>query len=69
MEEYVKAKMNILEGSENTIVFNSTTNLWLTDPLPKGSVLCGKGTEYDWNSASFFAHGKKLFPLSDVQLL
>jgi len=83
----VKAKLNILAGSENSIIFSSTADLLLTDPLPsrqvgtpsplaggtmtciEGGRLCGKGTEYDWNSASFFAHGKELFPLRDVQLL
>jgi UDP-N-acetylmuramoylalanine--D-glutamate ligase len=51
MEEYVKAKLSILEGSEVNIVFSSTRTPRLGSL--ENIVLCGKGTEYDWN-ADFF---------------
>jgi hypothetical protein len=58
MEQYVQAKLRILEGSEKNIVFASTVhNPLLTAfavPLTGDkTLLCGKGTEYDWN-ADFF---------------
>ncbi|MDR3169033.1 MAG: UDP-N-acetylmuramoyl-L-alanine--D-glutamate ligase [Candidatus Peribacteria bacterium] len=75
MDSYIKAKLNILEGSETNIIFSSTLNM-LASQADKASlvstghtILCGKMTPYDRNDDSFLLRGKPIFPLSDIQLL
>jgi UDP-N-acetylmuramoylalanine--D-glutamate ligase len=63
MEEYVKSKLRILEGSEVNIVFSSTVNnpllpfakLGVAVPLTGDkTLLSGEGTEYYWDSDFFY---------------
>jgi UDP-N-acetylmuramoylalanine--D-glutamate ligase len=67
-EAYLQAKLNILPGSEHTIIFKSVQPL-VPEPFKASAIYCGKGTEYDWNADFFLLRGKPLFPLRDVQLL
>ena len=55
VEAYMKAKLNILEGSERSIVFSTTSSSINPplSPLTKGGALCGKGTDYERNSDFF----------------
>ena len=69
MENYVKAKGNILEGSEHAVLFSSTKEQYFPDVPSQNLILSGKGTEYTWDSDFFYVRWEKLFSLSDIQLL
>jgi UDP-N-acetylmuramoylalanine--D-glutamate ligase len=69
MDNYLKAKGNILKGSETNIMFSSTKEQYFPTLSEDNLVLCGKGTDYTWDSEYFYVSGEKLFPLSDIKLL
>lgn len=72
IEEYLEAKLKILQGSERNIVFSSTAENFLPETektAKKNLTLCGKGTDYDWDTDFFLLHGTPAIPLKELHLL
>ena len=69
MENYVKAKANILQGSETNIMFSATKSQYFSSLPVEHLVLSGKDTPYTWDGQFFYAHGRQLFALSEVKIL
>jgi UDP-N-acetylmuramoylalanine--D-glutamate ligase len=76
LDKYLQAKFNILQGSEKNIIFSSTLHTPLfsqqcsTTPLSEDTVVaCGRDTAYRWDTDFFYSGTKRVFPLSEVQLL
>ena len=69
MENYVKAKGKILQGSATNIMFSSTRQQYFPDAQVEHLVLCGKDTDYTWDDQFFYRGGEQLFALSEVKLL
>lgn len=69
MENYLKAKANILKGSEYNIVFSSTKEQYFPDAQIEHLTLCGKGTNITRDENYFYAGGKQLFTRSEIKLL
>lgn len=69
MENYVKAKGNILKGSMTNIMFSSTKEQFFPTLSEDNLIVCWKGTDYTWDSDFFYVREEKLFSLSDIKLL
>jgi UDP-N-acetylmuramoylalanine--D-glutamate ligase len=69
MGNYLRAKANILNGSEYAIMFSTTKEQYFSDLSLEGLVLTGKNTEYTWDDTYFYVRGEKLFALADIKLL
>lgn len=69
MENYVKAKANILKNSERNIMLKTTHDQYFPNLNDENLIITGKGTEYTRDQSAFYAHGKELFKTSEIQLL
>ncbi|GHW02442.1 UDP-N-acetylmuramoylalanine--D-glutamate ligase [candidate division SR1 bacterium] len=71
MENYLRAKARILLGSETNIMLSSSYEHFFSPQpaLPENLVLTGKNTPYTRDKSAFYSSSKKLFDLSEIQLL
>ena len=71
MENYTRAKFNIINGSEHTIVYEKTLDDYdlKTRFMDKDLIKYGKASDYTWNDECFMSKWNNVFPLSDVNLI
>ena len=71
MENYTRAKFNIINWSEHTIVYEKTLNDYdLKNKFSeKDLIKYGKSSEYTWNDEYFMSKWIEVFPLSDINLI
>jgi len=71
MENYTKAKFNIINGCEHTIVNDKTFNDYnLAERFPNNHIIkYWKTSNYSWNETHFTINWNEYLPLSDVQLI
>lgn len=71
MENYTRAKFNIINWSEHVIVNENTLSDYdLANKFPdKQLVKYGKNSEFTRNNTYFTKRGNQIFPLSDVNLI
>ena len=71
MENYTKAKFNIINGSEHTIVCEKTMNDYhLEERFPNAHLIpFGLKSEFTRDEVNYFSKGRLVFPLSDVNLI
>lgn len=71
MENYTKAKFNIINWSEHTIVYEKTLNDYDLKNrfLEKDLIKYGKNSDYSWNEEYFMSKWNNVFPLADINLI
>ena len=69
MENYTKAKFNILNWSQHSIVYEKTLNDYHLSEKYKNLIPYGIESDFTRDGAFFYSKWKPIFPLSDVNII